>query len=75
MTTTANFGRLERVDLRDCWEHEAADFTPWLASADNIALLGEAIGVELEVQHEIAGVHPVRPGITPRETTPVGANA
>ena len=24
-------GRLEPVNVRDIWEHEAQDFTPWLA--------------------------------------------
>lgn len=41
--------RLEKVELRDQWKDEAKDFTPWLAEPDNIELLGEAIGMELEV--------------------------
>lgn len=43
-------GRLERVDLREAWETEDGDFTPWLAREENIALLGEAIGIDLEVE-------------------------
>jgi hypothetical protein len=44
-------GRLEQVeDLRQCWSDEARDFTPWLAQADNITLLGKAIGLELGVE-------------------------
>ena len=41
--------RLEKVDLRDYWEDEAKDFTPWLSEENNIALLGSTIGMELEV--------------------------
>lgn len=41
--------KLEEVDLRDYWTHEEYDFTPWLASEDNIAQLGEAVGMDLEV--------------------------
>ncbi|WP_162003160.1 DUF4268 domain-containing protein [Microvirga tunisiensis] len=36
---TTLLGRLERVPLREVWEHEASNFTPWLAHADNISLL------------------------------------
>ncbi len=42
-------GRLERIrDIREYWAGEALDFTPWLASADNITLLSEAIDIDLE---------------------------
>ena len=43
-------GRLESVDLREAWETEDGDFTPWLAEEENIALLGDAIGIDLEVE-------------------------
>jgi Domain of unknown function (DUF4268) len=42
-------GRLEKIDLAVYWETEAADFTPWLAQENNINLLGETIGMKLEV--------------------------
>lgn len=46
-------GRLEQVPPRTLWESEARDFTPWLA--DNLVLLGEALGLDLElVQSEVA---------------------
>ena len=41
--------KLSPVELRDYWENESADFTPWLAEEDNIALLGDSIGINLEV--------------------------
>ena len=52
----AQLGRLEKVELRDYWKDEAKDFTPWLAEEDNINLLGETVGMELEVQEQEAKV-------------------
>ena len=45
-----DFGRLEKLEPRNYWVNEASNFTPWLAEPANIRLLGEAIGVELEVE-------------------------
>jgi hypothetical protein len=45
-----SFGRLEPVELRDAWASEATGFTPWLAKADNLALLAETLGLNLEVE-------------------------
>jgi hypothetical protein len=41
--------RLERVDLREVWPHEATDFTRWLAEPDNLVHLSDAIGFDLDV--------------------------
>jgi len=60
--------RLERVPLRAAWQGEASDFTPWLAQPDNIALLGEAIGIELEVEAQEKDVGPFRADILCRDT-------
>src|SRR4051812_18708086 len=46
--TIKNLGRLERVELRDIWLSEATDFTPWLACEENLAILGETLGIDLE---------------------------
>jgi len=44
-------GRLSSVPLREVWPHEANDFTPWLAKAENLSLLSETLGIgDLEVQ-------------------------
>lgn len=47
-------GKLERVDPRSVWKHEAYDFTPWLL--DNADGLAEALGIDLELT---VNEHPV----------------
>ena len=45
-----NIGQLKEIkDLRQVWPHEALDFTPWLAEEDNLALLADAVGLEITV--------------------------
>jgi hypothetical protein len=43
-------GKLEKVDLRTVWGNEAYNFTPWLALKESLELLGDAIGIELELE-------------------------
>ena len=43
--STAAIGKLERVSLRQVWEHEAYDFTQWLQ--ENIAELNETVDLTL----------------------------
>ena len=51
MATSIKLSKITKVDLRSCWQNEANDFTPWLASEENIALLADALGMnELEVR-------------------------
>ncbi len=45
-----NLGRLEHVELRDIWATEATDFTPWLARPENLVVLGETLGIDLELE-------------------------
>ena len=61
-------GRLIRVPLREFWEEEAGDFTPWLARDESISLLGEIIGVELEVEAQERNVGPFRADILCKDT-------
>jgi Domain of unknown function (DUF4268) len=49
-------GKLKRVDLRDYWKHEALNFTRWLAEVDNIALLSDEVGIEIQVTQTEANV-------------------
>jgi len=46
-------GTITREELRTVWAGEATSFTPWLK--ENLALLGDALGLELEaVDREVA---------------------
>lgn len=51
-------GNLVKVEARNVWPNEATNFTPWLASSENINRLGVAIGLELEVEHTEVAVGP-----------------
>lgn len=43
-----NLGQLTEIkDLREVWPHEALDFTPWLAEDDNLAMLADAVGLDI----------------------------
>jgi hypothetical protein len=69
MTDTTALGRLEKVDLRQVWTSEATGFTPWLALPENISLLAETIGMDLEVEAQEKEVGPFRADILCKETT------
>ena len=48
MAVKKKLGSIQQItDLREVWGNEAKDFTPWLA--ENIELLNEATGLNLEV--------------------------
>ena len=52
-----NLGKLEEIkDLRKVWPHEALDFTPWLAEDDNLALLADAVGLEISLDETESSV-------------------
>jgi hypothetical protein len=61
-------GRLERVALRDVWKSESSDFTPWLAREENLKVLGDAIGLELELEAQEKEVGPFRADILCKDT-------
>lgn len=66
------FGSLESIPLRKAWPNEARDFTPWLA--ENLELLTEAIGLQLELTDVEVSVEEFSADIlahNPREDTAV----
>lgn len=63
-TQDAALGVLETADLRDAWEHEAQDFTPWLA--ENLNRLASELGFELETEDTEVHVGPYRADILAR---------
>ena len=54
--TNLNLGTLELVDLRELWQHEERNFTPWLA--ENLNRLGAVLGMNLVA----TGVEDIKPG-------------
>ena len=63
----ADLGRLTRVDLREAWESEDSEFTPWLAQDENISILSETLDMELEVEAQEKNVGPFRADILCRD--------
>ncbi len=51
---TTSLSRIETLDPREVWNHEARDFTPWLL--ENSDALASALGVDIELS---ATEHPV----------------
>ena len=52
-----SLGHMKKIeDLRQVWSHEALDFTPWLAKPENMKLLSEAIGLDIEVEETESSV-------------------
>lgn len=41
MTMKKPLSKLNKVELRDVWSHEAIDFTNWLAQKENLDALSE----------------------------------
>src|SRR5258708_3316831 len=43
-------GKLQQVHIREYWLDEARDFTTWLAQPENLNLLSDTLGLELELE-------------------------
>ena len=61
----AQLGNIKKLEPRQIWRNEAAEFTPWLA--DNLTLLGESLQMDLEIQRIEAPVGPFSVDILARD--------
>ena len=61
-------GRLEQVDLRAVWTTEPTAFTPWLAEPENLDVLGQTLGLNLETESVEKEVGSFRADIVCRDT-------
>lgn len=41
--------KLIPVNLRQVWPHETTDFSHWLSKDENLEILGDVIGMELDI--------------------------
>ena len=53
-------GRIQRVDLRSVWTSEDKHFTSWLAEPENLGILGNTLGLELELEAQEKYVGPFK---------------
>jgi hypothetical protein len=51
-----NFSKLQKVELRNVWKHEALDFTQWLALPENLTELSDEVGIEISLIETEASV-------------------
>lgn len=51
-----NLSKLNKVDLREIWAHEAIDFTNWLAQKENLDTLSKELGIDLKLIRTEASV-------------------
>ena len=65
--TEPKLGRLAPVDIETVWDNEPAGFTPWLAAPENLHILGEALGLRLELEAREEAVGAFRADIVCRE--------
>ncbi|MDQ3005788.1 MAG: DUF4268 domain-containing protein [Chloroflexota bacterium] len=60
-------GKLEQVSLREYWQDEARHFTRWLASEENLGLLSDTLGMELELEGVEVAVGPYKADIVAKD--------
>ena len=52
-----SLGKMKRIgDLRTVWPHEANDFTKWLAEDANLEELGNAVGIDIDLEERESSV-------------------
>lgn len=66
--TKIPLARFKKVELREVWGSESGSFTPWLAQQENLKLLGDTIGIDLELEAQEKNVGPFRADILCKDT-------
>ena len=66
---TIDLGLMKRVKAAELWKHEEHDFTPWLATEENIGRLAEALGLEFQVEGIEVPVGPFSADILAKDTS------
>ena len=61
-----DFSRLEQVELRTVWISEDSDFASWISRSESLAMLGEVLNLELELENMEGWVTPYRGGVVCR---------
>lgn len=52
-----NLGKMKRIDdLRSVWPHEANDFTKWLSDEQNLSILSDSIGIDINLEERESSV-------------------
>ena len=69
MVLGKRLGKLEPIDLRTFWADEARDFTPWLATVENLDVLSSTLGFDLEREGVEVPVGPYKADIVARDLT------
>lgn len=62
-------GKLTKIDLRNAWKSEPEDFTRWLSLPENIATLGEELGLDIAFLEAEASVGDFYADILAQEET------
>jgi len=63
-----NLSNLKQISLRKVWKHEERDFSQWLADEENLSILGEEIGIDIELIETEASVGNYRVDILAEES-------
>lgn len=66
---SVKLSKLNKLELRKVWGHEAIDFTNWLAEDENLSALSEEIGVEIKLIQTEATVGKFSVDILAKEET------
>jgi hypothetical protein len=61
-------GSFRKLQVRSIWSNESSEFTPWLAKEENLALLSEQLGLELELEATEVSVGPYSADILAKDS-------